>query len=128
MSLLPLPDDLTAPALAVMLAGLGLAALARGYSGFGFSAILVSSWALVTDPARAVVVALFLEVSASAMQAVSVWKEIPWKRVSLLMAGAIAGRAANRWDEGCKSGIGRYTHDPDDATRCRRSAAAGTGG
>ena len=58
MGILPLPDDLTAGAMLVMLAGLALGALARGYSGFGFSAILVSSWALVTDPARAVVVAL----------------------------------------------------------------------
>lgn len=91
MSLPPLPDDLTAAALVVMLAGLALGALARGYSGFGFSAILVSSWALVTDPARAVVVALCLEVLASLMQAVSVWKEVPWKRVGLLMAGAVIG-------------------------------------
>jgi uncharacterized protein len=91
MSLPPLPDDLTAAALVVMLAGLALGALARGYSGFGFSAILVSSWALVTDPARAVVVALSLEVLASLMQAVSVWKEVPWKRVGLLMAGAVIG-------------------------------------
>jgi uncharacterized protein len=91
MSLPPLPDDLTVGALVVMFAGLALGALARGYSGFGFSAILVSSWALVTDPARAVVVALCLEVIASLMQAVSVWKEVPWKRVGLLMAGAVVG-------------------------------------
>ena len=75
----------------VMLAGLALGALARGYSGFGFSAILVASWALVTDPARAVVVALCLEVTASVLQAASVWRDIPWKRVGLLMAGAILG-------------------------------------
>jgi len=91
MGLPSLPSDLTAAAMAVMFAGLALGALARGYSGFGFSAILVSSWALVTDPARAVVVALFLEVTASLMQAVSVWKDVPWKRIGLLMAGAIIG-------------------------------------
>jgi uncharacterized protein len=91
MGILPLPDDLTAGAMLVMLAGLALGALARGYSGFGFSAILVASWALVTDPARAVVVALCLEVTASVLQAASVWRDIPWKRVGLLMAGAILG-------------------------------------
>jgi uncharacterized membrane protein YfcA len=91
MSFLFIPDDLTLQAIAVMLAGLLLGAVARGYSGFGFSAILVSTWALVTDPARAVVVALFLEVGASMLQAVSVWKDIPWKRIALLMAGAIVG-------------------------------------
>lgn len=88
---LPLPADLSPGALAIMLLGLGIGAFARGYSGFGFSAILVSSWALVTDPARAVVVALCLEVGASLMQALSVWKDVPWKRVGLLMAGAVIG-------------------------------------
>jgi uncharacterized protein len=89
--MLHLPIDLTPSDLVVMLLGLAIGAFARGYSGFGFSAILVSSWALVTDPARAVVVALCLEVSASIMQAVSVWREVPWKRVGLLMAGAVIG-------------------------------------
>ena len=91
MAFLALPADLTTAALAVMLIGLAIGAIARGYSGFGFSAILVSSWALVTDPARAVVVALCLEVAASIIQAFSVWREIPWKRVALLMAGAVIG-------------------------------------
>jgi uncharacterized membrane protein YfcA len=83
--------------MAVMLIGLAVGAIARGYSGFGFSAILVSSWALVTDPARAVVVALCLEVAASIMQALSVWREIPWKRVGLLMAGAVIGTPAGAY-------------------------------
>jgi uncharacterized membrane protein YfcA len=86
-----IPHDLTPAAMIVMLAGLAIGGFARGYSGFGFSAILVSSWALVTDPARAVVVALCLEVSASLMQAVSVWKDVPWRRVLALMAGAVVG-------------------------------------
>lgn len=77
--------------MAVMFAGVAFGAIARGYSGFGFSAVLVSSWSLVTDPARAVVVALCLEICASMMQAFSVWSEIPWKRVGLLMAGAVIG-------------------------------------
>jgi uncharacterized membrane protein YfcA len=83
--------DLSGVAIAVMVAGLFVGAVARGYSGFGFSALLVSSWALVTDPARAVVVALILEVLASIIQAASVWRAVPWKRVGLLMAGALVG-------------------------------------
>jgi uncharacterized membrane protein YfcA len=97
MIVFALPQDLTAAAVAVMLIGLAIGAIARGYSGFGFSAILVSSWALVTDPARAVVVALCLEVAASIMQALSVWREIPWKRVGLLMAGAVIGTPAGAY-------------------------------
>ena len=78
-------------ALAVMLAGLAAGSLARGYSGFGFSALLVASWSLVGPPAQAVAVALVLEVTASVLQAVSVWRDIPWRRVGLLMAGAAIG-------------------------------------
>lgn len=90
-SFLAWPTDLSWFAMIVMLAGLALGALARGYSGFGFSAILVASWSLVTDPARAVVVALMMEVLASVMQTLGVWRDIPWKRVGLLMAGAVIG-------------------------------------
>lgn len=78
-------------ALCVMLLGLVAASLARGYSGFGFSALLLASWALVTDPAKAITLALLLEVTASVFQAVSVWKDIPWKRVGLLLGGAVIG-------------------------------------
>jgi len=74
-----------------MLGGLILGSLARGYSGFGFSAVLVSSWSLVTDPGKAIAVTVLLEIAASIIQAFSVWKDIPWKRVLLLMGGAIPG-------------------------------------
>lgn len=75
----------------VMLAGLAVGALARGYSGFGFSALLVASWSLVGAPAQAVAVALVLELTASVIQAASVWHDIPWRRVGLLLAGATVG-------------------------------------
>ena len=78
-------------ALAVMAGGLAMGALARGYSGFGFSALLVASWSLVGEPARAVAVALVLEVTASVLQAATVWRDIPWRRVGLLLAGAVVG-------------------------------------
>ena len=94
MNLLDAISGYPAPALAVMIIGLILASLARGYSGFGFSALLISSWALVTDPAKAVVLALMLEMTASVFQAASVWKDIPWKRVGLLLAGAVIGTPA----------------------------------
>lgn len=84
-------------ALAVMLAGLFMASLARGYSGFGFSALLVTSWSLVTSPAKAVALALVMEVTASLLQAVSIWKQIPWRRVGTLMAGAVIGTPAGVW-------------------------------
>ena len=68
-------------------------------SGFGFSALLVASWSLVTDPAKAVALALIMEVTASVFQAFSVWKDIPWRRVGLLIAGAIVYPANPLWSK-----------------------------
>jgi len=80
-----------------MATGLIVASLARGYSGFGFSALLVASWSLVTEPARAVALSLILEVAASIIQAFSIWRAIPWRRVALLLAGAALGTPAGVW-------------------------------
>ena len=81
----------TTPALAVMIVGLIVAAFARGYSGFGFSALLVASWSLVAPPSVPVAVAVLLEVSASLLQAMGVWRHVDWRRVGLLLAGAVFG-------------------------------------
>ena len=74
-----------------MALGLIAASFARGYSGFGFSAILVASWSLVAPPSLGVAVAVLLEVSASIMQAASVWRDVDWRRIGLLLAGAVVG-------------------------------------
>lgn len=83
--------------LAIMAAGLLMASVARGYSGFGYSALLVGSWSLVADPARAVALALVMEVLASVIQSRSVWKLIPWPRVAILLLGAAMGTPAGVW-------------------------------
>jgi len=74
-----------------MIAGLLVAAFARGYSGFGFSALLVASWSLVAPPSLPVAVAVLLEVSASLLQATSVWRHVDWRRIGLWLAGALIG-------------------------------------
>src|SRR6516165_9384811 len=84
-------DWATTPALIVMVLGLLVASFARGYSGFGFSAILVGSWSLVAPPSLPVAVAVMLEVGASIMQAASVWRHVDWRRIGLLLAGAVVG-------------------------------------
>lgn len=78
-------------ALAVMLAGVAAGGVARGYSGFGMSALVVASWSLVAHPPVAVAVAVMLEVVASVQQAASVWRDVPWRRVGLLLLGAAIG-------------------------------------
>ena len=76
---------------AVMFAGIAIGGFARGYSGFGMSALVVASWSLVADPAMAVAVVIMLEIMASVVQAASVWRDVPWKRVGLLLIGAVVG-------------------------------------
>jgi uncharacterized protein len=77
--------------LVVLTCGLLVAAFARGYTGFAFSALLVASWSLVAPPSLSVAVAVLLEVSASVLQAASVWRQVDWRRVGLLLAGAAIG-------------------------------------
>ena len=86
-----LPFDLTITAFAALVAGLFLASFARGYSGFGFSALLVASGSLVTDPINVIALAIVLEVTASVLQAMGVWRDIEWKRVGVLCLGALIG-------------------------------------
>lgn len=86
-----LPFDLSTTAFAVFIAGLFIASFARGYSGFGFSALLVASGSLVTDPINVIALAIVLEVTASALQAIGVWRDIEWKRVGILSFGALIG-------------------------------------
>jgi uncharacterized protein len=81
----------TGPNLVVLFCGLLIAAFARGYTGFAFSALLVASWSLVAPPSLPVAVAVLLEVSASILQAASVWRQVAWRRVGLLLAGAVIG-------------------------------------
>ena len=75
-----LPFDLSVAAFAILAAGVFVASFARGYSGFGFSALVVASGSLVTDPINVVPLAIVMEVTASLLQAISVWRHVDWKR------------------------------------------------
>lgn len=86
-----LPFDLGTGAFAILAVGIFVASFARGYSGFGFSALVVASGSLVTDPINVVPLAIVMEVTASLLQAVSVWRHVDWKRVAILCGGALVG-------------------------------------
>ena len=64
-----MPFGLEPGAAAILGFGLLVASFVRGYSGFGFSALLVSTGALVTNPALVVPLAMLYEVAATAGQA-----------------------------------------------------------
>ncbi len=65
-----------------------LAAIVRGYSGFGFSALLVTSLSLVMAPAEVVPIALILEIVASVHLLPSVWKDVERRLVGWLFLGS----------------------------------------
>ena len=70
------------------------AGLARGFAGFGLSAVVVATLTLYLPPGAVVPLALVLEVMTSVLQARGVWQDIHWKMVGLMLAGAALGSIA----------------------------------
>ena len=85
---------LDAPTLAYALLVIFIAAAVRGYSGFGFSALIVTSLTLVLPPAAVVPIALLLEIAASLGVLRQVWSDIAWRDIAWLLAGAALGMPA----------------------------------
>ncbi len=68
-----------------------VASVVRGYSGFGFSALVVAGGALAVDPARLVPAVILLEIALTAPQWPSMRGEVDWRRAGLLFLGCLAG-------------------------------------
>ncbi len=86
-----LPFDLTPLAALYMGAVFLLAAFVRGYSGFGFSALVVSASALVTNPLYFVAVVMFCEFGLTFQQWRGISRDVRWPLVWVLLAGAVIG-------------------------------------
>jgi len=82
------------------------AAILRGTCGFGFSALIVSAAALATDPLHLVPVVLLADILLTVQQARGIKAEVDWRRVRLLLIGAIPGVPLGIW---LLSGIGPDT-------------------
>ena len=83
--------ELSAGELAFSATVLLVAAYIRGYSGFGFSAVLVAGATFVIEPAAAVPLAITFEVLASVVQGRSIRREIRWADFRILLLAAIIG-------------------------------------
>jgi len=70
---------------------IGIAAYIRGYSGFGFSALTVTSLALILPPSEIVPTAYMLEIAASIHMLPLVWRSIDWKILRWLFFGVVMG-------------------------------------
>ncbi len=77
--------------LAIGAAAFLLAGIARGYAGFGLSAIIVAALTVFLPPAEVAPIAILLEVTASVIQTPGVWRQIDWKTLILLLIGAAVG-------------------------------------
>lgn len=68
-----------------------LAAIVRGYSGFGFSLLAITSISLVLPPVQIVPSIFLMEVVASLRLLPEVWREVHWRALSWLFAGCCLG-------------------------------------
>ncbi len=66
-----------------------LAAVVRGFSGFGFSLLAVSALTLFYAPAEVVPAVFLLEVAASLHLLPSIWKDIHWRSLLPLIIGCL---------------------------------------
>ena len=71
-----------------------IAAFIRGYSGFGFSALTVTSLSLILPPAEVVPTAFLLEIVASMFMLPMVWRSIDWQKFKWLVLGILLGTPA----------------------------------
>ena len=74
-----------------------IAAFVRGYSGFGFSALLIAASGLVTNPLNVVAVVVVCEFLMSAQLWRRVGPDVDWSRVLALTAGAVVGLPLGLW-------------------------------
>ena len=74
-----------------------VAAFVRGYSGFGYSAMVIAAASLVTNPLHFVAVVVILETAMSLQAAKGAGPDVDWRRVWFLMAGAAVGLPLGLW-------------------------------
>ena len=73
------------------------AAIVRGYSGFGFSLLAITSLALVLPPTEIIPPIFMMEVAASLSLLPGIWKDIHWRALGLLGAGCLVGTPVGVW-------------------------------
>ncbi len=69
-------------------------AFVRGYAGFGSSMIWVSSLSLVFPPVVVIPAVFLLEIAVGANLLPKVWREVEWRSLRWLLAGAVVATPA----------------------------------
>jgi uncharacterized membrane protein YfcA len=73
------------------------AAIVRGYSGFGFSLLAITSLSLVLPPTEAIPPIFMMEVAASLSLLPGIWKDIHWRSLGLLGGGCLVSTPIGVW-------------------------------
>ncbi|UUX51307.1 sulfite exporter TauE/SafE family protein [Nisaea acidiphila] len=76
---------------AVAVAATLLGGIVRGFTGFGFALILISTLLLVADPVTVVPLALILDLLAGFTLLPQNYREVHWSGIRLLVLGSILG-------------------------------------
>jgi uncharacterized protein len=71
------------------IAAILLAAVVRGFSGFGFSLLAISALTLFHAPAEVVPVVFLLEIAASLHLLPSIWRDVQWRSLVPLVIGCM---------------------------------------
>jgi uncharacterized protein len=74
-----------------------VAAVVRGYSGFGFSLLAITSLSLAMPPVEVIPPVFMMEVTASLSLLPSIWKEVHWRALRFLWLGCLAGTPIGVW-------------------------------
>lgn len=73
------------------------AAFVRGYSGFGFSLLAITSLSLLLPPAEIIPPIFMMEVLASVSLLPGIWKDIHWRALGWLSAGSLVATPVGVW-------------------------------
>jgi uncharacterized protein len=77
--------------LAAAIAIIFLAAIVRGYSGFGFSILAITALSLIYRPAEIIPSIFLLEIAASIHLLPGLWRDIHWRSLMPLVIGTTIG-------------------------------------
>jgi hypothetical protein len=73
------------------------AAIVRGYSGFGFSLLVITALSLAMPPAEFIPSIFMMEIAASLHMLPGIWREIHWRSIALLLAGCLVATPLGVW-------------------------------